>query len=89
LGTSTLAKLLLALFFFFLDPLLRVCEEGEIWGCSGWKRGPRNRVEMCIYRGREQDGRERESGGKCSYSRVMAGGEREMEVGLQLTIAVS
>ena len=48
-------------------------------------------MEKCIYRGREEDGREREgeSGGKYSYSRVMAGGEREMEVGLQLTIAVS
>ena len=57
-------------------------------GWRWWKRGPRNRVEMCIYRGRKR-WKERESGGKYSYSRVVAGGEREMEVGLQLTIAVS
>jgi hypothetical protein len=32
----------------------------EIWGWRWWKRGPRNRVEMCIYRGRKRWKKERE-----------------------------
>ena len=74
---------------------MSVCEDGDLgqWVGGGGREDPGTGwgLGMCIYRGLEggRDGKERESGGKYSYSRVVAGGEREMEVGLQLTIAVS
>ena len=67
-----------------------VCEDGDLgqWVGGGGREDP-GTGWRCVYIEGGRDGKERESGGKYSYSRVVAGGEREMEVGLQLTIAVS